>query len=202
MRQYLFCILIFTGVLWIRPVLQAAPQAYEFSGLVRRFLVSLTPKDVNFLFDGATNGSRPNYNWSLAYGPTPVCTFAEVQKIRDTMGPANFANYGEYINFGWLYEQQDFEFTLRKFLMILKKDKSGDARVLQAVVENALSPENVSQQKSLIAFEIEKNEKRLAAKAGITREKAKALAMDFSRKFNSCLGRYQTGYINLTLHLR
>ena len=117
------------------------------------------------------------------------------------MGPAAFAEYGEYIDFGWLYDQQNFEYSLRHFAVILKKDKSSEAKVISALVDNALKPEAVAQQKKLIQYEISKNEDRLSEISGLTKEQVRTLVFEYSRRFNSCLGRYQTGYINLTNHL-
>jgi hypothetical protein len=201
MRQLLITLFILGFISSFHAKAKSAAQSLEFSGLLRRYLVSLTPDDVKFIHQGSNNGAKPNFNWSLPYGPSPVCTLDEVRSIRDALGFNAFNSYGEYINFGWLYDQQEFEYSLRKFLVILKKDKSSQAQVLQAIVENALRPESISQQKSLIQYEIEKNEKRLAEKAGISRDKAKELASGFARRFNGCLGRYQTGYVNFTLHI-
>lgn len=180
---------------------QTGQKNPDFSGFTRSYLVSLTPAEVKYIHKNSKNGAHPNYNWSMAFGPTSICTMSEVENIRDALGATAFEKYGEYIDFGWLYEQKEFEYSLRKFLVLLKKDKSPEARVIQHVVEKALHPENITLQKNLIAYELEKNEKLLSEKSGLSREKSRELAMNYSRRFNSCLGRYQTGYLSLTLHL-
>jgi len=197
-------LLIFISCIWFSTVLQAHTsnlQIPDFSGLTRRYLVSLSPSDVNFIFSDITSGAQPNYNWSLAYGYSPICTMDEVEKIRNAMGAELFSKYGELLNFGWLYDQREFESPLRKFQIILKKDKSHDARIIQYVVERSLNPASIAQQKRLIENEIERNEKRLSERSGLSREKSAALAKSFSRRFKNCLGRYQTGYINLATQL-
>lgn len=196
-------LLLFISCVCISTFLQA--QSFQnipdFSGFTRRYLVSLPTSDVSFIFSGITSGAQPNYNWSLAYGQNPICTMDEVQKIRDALGASAFSKYGEMINFGWLYDQREFESPLRKFQILLKKDKSQDARVLEHVVEKALHPASIEQQKRLIESEIERNERRLSEKSGLSRNKTAELAKSFSRRFKNCLGRYQTGYINLALQL-
>lgn len=171
----------------------------DFSGFTRRYLVALSAKDVKFIFSENKDGAEPNYNWSLPYGYSPICTMAEIEKIRQALGSENFAKYGELINYGWLYDQRQFDISLRKFLELLKKDKSQDARIIEHVVEKDLHPANIEQQKKLIENEIERNEKRLSERSGLSRSKAAELAKSLSRQFKSCLGRYQTGFVNLAV---
>lgn len=196
MIRLFLCFFFFTA--FAQAALQS-PKLPDFSGFTRRYLVSLSPEDLSFIFSGIKNGAKPNYNWSLSYGYTPICTVAEVQKIRDAIGANAFAKYGELINFGWLYDQREFEPALQKFQALLKKDKSEEAKIIQHVVEKALHPANVEQQRRLIENEIERNEKRLSERSGLSREKTAELAKSLSRRFSGCLGRYQTGYISLTI---
>lgn len=197
MKRFLLCLFFSISVLQV----QASPNLPDFSGFTRRYLVSLSPSDISFIFSENKDGAQPNYNWSLPYGYTPICTLSEVEKIRDALGRENFAKYGDIINYGWLYDQRDFEASLRKFQALLKKDKSDDARIILHVVEKDLDPKNIEQQKRLIENEIARNEVRLSERGNMSRTKAANLAKNLSRRFKSCLGRYQTGYISLTTQI-